>query len=138
MKDWKQWFRDFVSFSGTEYSASWDSYSTSDVKTDDIYEAFIARMIDEGYVVANPKKWVRPDIEEVTCYFVSKIGGDVGVIKAEEFYNHWDSLDWMVRKTRIKSWKGRAATWIKNNENYKNNRKPNQLDDESTSWGAKL
>ncbi len=38
---------------------------------------------------------------------------------AVKFFDYWDSLDWKVKNTRIKSWKGRANTWIKNNEKYK-------------------
>ena len=97
---------------------------------DEIYQKFKQRFIEEGFIEANPKRWVRPDISEVENYFIAKIGGiglggdtdsiiKEAMAQSDKFYWYWDDLDWMVRKTRIKSWKGRANTWIKNNEKYK-------------------
>jgi len=94
----------------------------------------IEDLIDFGYIEANPNRFSRPDIQDVLWYFHEKGTGDD---MAREFYSYWDSLDWMVRKTRIKSWKGRAATWIKNNETYKNNKRQSQVNDDSRDWASK-
>lgn len=92
------------------------------------------RLIEDGYIVTNPKRFSRPDIQDVLWYFHEKgIGDDM----ARQFYSYWDGLDWMVKNTRIKSWKGRAANWIKKNEEYKRNDSSgvNGYDHESTNWG---
>ena len=88
------------------------------VDIDDLYKAFLARMIDDGFIEANPKRWVRPTKSEIGDYFCEK---RAALDDAVKFFDYWDSLDWKVKNTRIKSWKGRANTWIKNNEKYKRN-----------------
>lgn len=80
------------------------------------YQYFKQRLIDEGYIEANPKRWVRPTKSEIGDYFCEK---RAALDDAVKFFDYWDSLDWKVKNTRIKSWKGRANTWIKNNEKYK-------------------
>ena len=94
----------------------------------------IADLIELGYVEANPKRWVRPDLNDIKWYFSEKGSDDLDAIK---FFDYWDGLDWMARKTRIKSWKGRANTWIKNNEKYKKSNGSGlaSYDNESTNWG---
>lgn len=83
------------------------------------YESFKQRLINEGYIEANPVRFIRPDIEDVKVYFSDK--GSDGV-RAQDFYNHWESLNWYRGKTRVKNWKLTANTWIKNNEK---NTRPN-------------
>lgn len=123
MKDYKEWFKRFedYKFVGTYYEC------TQSTDIEGMYQAFIARATAEGYMLPKDERWVRPEIEDIKNYFHEKISGhtiqavqEINLM-ADGFYNHWDSLDWMWRKTRIKSWKGRAATWIKNNEKYKRN-----------------
>lgn len=92
-----------------------------------LYAEFKEELIEEGFIEANPKKWVRPKREDVNDYFVVKLIpkslADMHSAhgQSDQFYEYWDGLDWKVRNTRIKSWKGRAATWIKNNEKFKRN-----------------
>ena len=97
MKDWKEWFKS--------------------ENREDRYQAYKARLIEEGFIEANPKRWVKPDKNDVLWHFSDKgIGGD----EAEKFWDYYESIDWYTKgKVRIKSWKGRANTWIKNNEKYK-------------------
>jgi hypothetical protein len=83
---------------------------------DEIYQKFKQRFIEEGFIEANPKRWVRPTKSEIGDYFCEK---RAALDDAVKFFDYWDSLDWKVKNTRIKSWKGRANTWIKNNEKYK-------------------
>ena len=105
MKDWKEWFK---------------QRQLSTQSEEDRYQAYKARLIEEGFIETNPVRWVRPLQNDVDLYFIEKMGRGKGSVDASgEFYNYWDSLDWKVRNTRIKSWKGRANTWIKNNEKYK-------------------
>ncbi len=91
---------------------------------DEIYQKFKQRFIEEGFMEANPKRWVRPDKSDIRRYFfehelLQHVDiKDTNVI-ADNFYQYWNDLDWYAKKTRIKSWKGRANTWIKNNEKYK-------------------
>ena len=83
---------------------------------DEIYQKFKQRFIEEGFMEANPKRWVRPNKSEIGDYFGEK---RAALDDAVKFFDYWDSLDWKVKNTRIKSWMGRANTWIKNNEKYK-------------------
>jgi len=95
------------------------------VDIDDLYKAFLARMIDDGFIEANPKRWVRPKEDEIYHLFCLKLK----VVSSEDykragelakgFYNHWNDLDWYRGKTRMKSYGGSINTWIKNNEKYK-------------------
>lgn len=110
MKDWKEWFKqaEFI-----------------DEGYEDQYQAYKARLIDEGYIVANPKKWVRPLFIDVHKVFIDKLLDEKTLTEivdlAERFFDHWDSVDWMDGKKRVKSVNGRINTWIKNNEKFKRN-----------------
>ena len=107
------------------------------MKLSELYDHFKFQLIDDGFIEANPKRFKAPTIDEVRQHFISK---KRSCADADKFYNHWDSVDWYTKgKVRIKSWKGRAATWIGNNyEKNSKYSKPNELDDESTSWGHGL
>ena len=110
MKDWKEWFKNK------------DKLDFINESEEDRYQAYKARLIDEGFIEANPKRWVRPLQNDVYLYFIEKMGrGRESIESSGKFYDYWDGLDWKVKNTRIKSWKGRANTWIKNNEKYKRN-----------------
>ena len=100
----------------------WEGIVLTAGDIDNLYKSFKKKLIEEGFIEANPKRWVRPKINDCMDFFTGKLGlSDQTYVTAHEFFNYWDDLDWMVRKTRIKSWKGRANTWIKNNEKYKRN-----------------
>ena len=95
------------------------------MKLSELYDHFKFQLIDDGFIEANPKRFVKPKIEDVRKYFfehekLAHIGIDGTKEMAKRFYNHWDSLNWYSGKTRIKSWKGRAATWIGNNYGSQN------------------
>ncbi len=80
------------------------------------YELFKQRLIEEGYIEANPKKWVRPEVDHVVAHFVAN---ESTVKEAHSFYGYWNELDWKRGKTRMKCFKRSANTWIKNNEKFK-------------------
>ena len=130
MKDWKEWFN-------VRDSALCHGYDTME---EDRYQAYKARLIEEGFIEANPKRWVRPTMEEVTKYFVEhdfKMRIIITDDDIQNFYDYWDSLDWKRGKARIKNWKLTANTWIKNNEKYKKSNGSGlaSYDNESTNWG---
>ena len=81
-----------------------------------LYADFKDQLIEEGFIEANPKRWVRPDLNDIKWYFSDKGSDDLEAVK---FFDYWDSLDWKRGKARIKNWKLTANTWIKNNEKYK-------------------
>jgi len=110
MKDYELWF---------------DDAACKDVNYENMFIAFKERLIDEGFIEANPKRWVRPDKNEVYDYFSKKIATNhVEDWKSREmadgFYNYWDSKEWYRGKTRIKKWKSAASTWIGNNYDKSN------------------
>jgi len=98
--------------------AYWTDYEKN------LYDEFKAELIDEGFIEANPKPFKRPERGDVEKHFKDKLSGKMhewdACSMATRFYNHWDSLNWYSGKTRIKSWKGRAATWIGNNYGSQN------------------
>lgn len=103
------------------------------VDIDDLYKAFLARMIDDGFIEANPKRWVRPEVDHVVAHFVAK---ESTAKEAHSFYGYWNELDWKRGKTRMKCFKRSANTWIKNNEKYKANRRQNEVTDDSREWAT--
>jgi len=107
---------------------------------DEIYQKFKQRFIEEGFIEANPKRWVRPKFVDIYTMFDDKLKDKKTIqeIRAlsEGFYNHWNDLDWYRGKTRMKSYGGSINTWIKNNEKYKANRRQNEVTDDSREWAS--
>ena len=140
MKDWKEWFEINLGITNTVVDDEWKDPYPGSIDIQEMYQAFKGRLmselIDEGYIEANPKKWVRPDSIDVYKYFDEK-GVDRPEAECAIFYNYWESKDWYRGKTRIKNWKSAASTWIKNNEEYKrvNTRNNQEYDHSSTKWG---
>jgi len=95
----------------------------TDEKTRALYEVFKTQLIEDGFIEANPKRWVRPERHIVNAHFCDKHPAVLEHHRYEEadkFWDYYESIDWYTKgKVRIKSWKGRANTWIKNNEKYK-------------------
>lgn len=106
------------------------------------YQYFKQRLIEEGFIEANPKRWVRPTDVEIYELFNEKLKNKLPSLQicdmSEEFYNYWNGLNWYRGKTRMKSYTASINTWIKNNAKHQANKRPDQIDDDSTSWGAKL
>ena len=134
MKEWKEWFE----------NKSRKAVSGGFVRTpceEDRYQAYKARLIEEGFIESKPVRWVRPKREEIIEYFFvsnktqSLSCGDQKEM-AIKFFDYWDSLDWKRGKARIKNWKLTANTWIKNNEKYKrsNGNGLASYDNNSTDW----
>ena len=92
---------------------------------DEIYQKFKQRFIEEGFIEANPKRWVRPKFVDIYELFDEKLSGKKTIQEIRdisgEFYNHWNDLNWYRGKTRMKSYGGSINTWIKNNERFKQN-----------------
>jgi len=107
----------------------------------EIYGMIKDHLIDEGFIEANPKRWVRPLIDDICAVFHDKLHRKMTYEArqdlAERFFDHWDSVDWMDGKKRVKSVNGRINTWIKNNEKYKksNGNGLASYDNDSTNWG---
>ena len=67
MKDWKEWFRSVEILK---------QIPTGNLKTNEEehrYQAYKARLIEEGFIEANPKRWVRPKESDVEFYFADSI-----------------------------------------------------------------
>lgn len=107
----------------TVWSDNCGANNGNSMKLSELYGHIKSQLIEDGFIEANPKRWVRPELVDIMKYFVKDVKqGYCGLkeeVMAKEFFDYWESLDWYAKKTRIKSWKGRANTWIKNNEKYK-------------------
>ena len=43
------------------------------VDMDDLYKAFLARMIDDGFIEPKEKRWVRPDMTDIANHFIDNV-----------------------------------------------------------------
>lgn len=59
----------------------------------------------------------KPNQVEVQEYFNYKNRGNL----AEDFYNFYESKNWMVGKSKMKDWKRAAARWMSQNKETKSN-----------------
>ena len=140
MKDWKSWF-DMMSIVSDPETWKGEPVRATISIEEERYQAYKARLIEEGFIEANPKRWVRPVFADVLNVFIDKLCRDKPLKEitdlAERFFDHWDSVDWMDGKKRVKSVNGRINTWIKNNEKYKksNGNGLASYDNDSTNWG---
>ena len=55
--------------------------------------------------------FIKPSIEEIEEYCKSRHNH----IKAEQFYNYYESNGWMVGKNKMKNWKSCVITWEQRN-----------------------
>jgi hypothetical protein len=64
----------------------------------------------------NNEKNIAPTISEVEEYFKSKdkIQSTHISLEAENFINHYESLEWKKNGKKIKNWKLQASTWANN------------------------
>jgi len=62
------------------------------------------------------EKNIIPTLSEVEEYFTEtdKIGSTHITLEAENFINHYESLDWKKNGRKIKRWKLQASTWANN------------------------
>ena len=62
------------------------------------------------------EKNIIPTLSEVEEYFTKtdKIGSTHITLEAENFINHYESLDWKKNGRKIKNWKLQASTWANN------------------------
>jgi len=113
MMDWKEWFEDISIISKT------DICTITTGAEEDRYQAYKSRLIEEGYIVDNPVRWVRPTRNEIFMLFNEKLPLKIQEHRVRDmstdFYDYWDGLDWFRGKTRMKSYKGSISTWIGNN-----------------------
>lgn len=61
------------------------------------------------------KRFVSPSIEEVKKYCIERNNN----IDAEHFVNYYDSIGWMVGKSKMKDWKAAVRTWERNDKSKK-------------------
>jgi len=64
----------------------------------------------------NQSIYIAPTIREVEEYFKSKDKIQISHIslEAENFINHYESIDWKKNGKKIKNWKLQASTWANN------------------------
>lgn len=73
----------------------------------------------------NYKRFIKPTIEEIQQYLTERKITD---INAAQFFNFYESSNWMRGKTKIKNWKACVNTWNNNqftggnNESHKKSR----------------
>ena len=61
------------------------------------------------------KSFQKPSVEEIEAYCIER-GNN---IRAEQFFDYYESKGWMIGKNKMKDWKAAVRTW----ENNDNNRK---------------
>lgn len=57
----------------------------------------------------NVKKFIKPTIQEIADYCTERKNG----VDPVKFFNHYESVDWMRGKNKIKNWKACVVTWEK-------------------------
>lgn len=72
------------------------------------------------------KRFKKPTVEEIAEYCKIRNNG----IDAQHFYDHYESVGWVVGKSPMKDWQATIRTWERNNYN-KNGRGNNKLSDQS-------
>ena len=78
------------------------------------------------------KRFVKPEIKEVSDYFCSK-GSSID--ESEKFFNYYESNGWKVGKNSMKNWKAAASNWAKNNYSQK---PQGQINKDDTSWANNM
>lgn len=64
------------------------------------------------------KQFVPPTYEEVQAYAEQRGKGYL----VAEFYEYWTNLNWVDKQGKpVKSWEGRFATWVRNNDTFNGN-----------------
>jgi hypothetical protein len=56
------------------------------------------------------KKFKKPTIEEIKQYCLERGNS----IDSEHFYNHYETIGWMIGKNKMKDWKAAIRTWERN------------------------
>lgn len=71
-----------------------------------------------------------PTMDMVVNYFDEngKIPGNLVSIEAENFINHYESLEWKRGGKRIKKWKLQASTWANNYIKFNSNKKTEKME----------
>ena len=63
----------------------------------------------------NKKRFTPPTVDEVKNYCKDRNNN----IDAEHFVNYYDSIGWMVGKSKMKDWKAAVRTWERNDKSKK-------------------
>lgn len=61
----------------------------------------------------NKSIFIKPTVQEVKNYCVERKNN----IKAEKWFNHYESNGWMVGKNKMKDWKASVRTWEQSDTN---------------------
>jgi len=59
------------------------------------------------------KRFKKPSVEEVAAWCIEK----QYEVDPDQFWNFYESKDWMVGKNKMKSWKACLVTWVKRQKN---------------------
>jgi hypothetical protein len=62
-------------------------------------------------------RFIKPTMEEIEDYCKERNNN----IDAEQFYNFYESKNWMIGKNKMKNWRAAIITWERNNKEQKNN-----------------
>jgi len=68
------------------------------------------------------KRFVVPKIEEIEVYCIERNNG----IDASNFFDFYQSKDWMIGKNKMKDWRASVRTWERNNKPNSSQNNPNQ------------
>ena len=61
----------------------------------------------------NNKRFVKPKIHEIVLYCVERNNNIIGA----EFYDFYESKNWMIGKNKMKDWKACIRTWERRDQN---------------------
>lgn len=89
-------------------------------------------MINKGTKEINTNKqstkFIKPNLDEVIEYFISKKSNKE---EAEKYFDYYESKGWLVGKTSMKDWKASARNWIRNQKEWG---KKNNVPDFTNPW----
>lgn len=72
------------------------------------------------------KRFKKPTVEEIAEYCKSRNNN----IDAQHFYDHYESVGWIVGRSPMKDWQATVRTWEKNNKQWgANKQQPNSRED---------
>jgi hypothetical protein len=103
----------------THFSKSGKKYATKDQGPSTDHQGPSTSQSEASVTDDEPiksRRFVPPTVEEVAAYCLERKNG----LDPELFWNHYAARDWVVKGSKIKSWKACVITWEKNRGQYDN------------------
>lgn len=69
---------------------------------------------EEKSIIDSISKFKKPTIEEIKKYCLERKNN----IDSEKFYNYYESIGWLVGKSKMKNWQAAIRTWEQNQQKY--------------------